>query len=250
MLPIDRRDVRMAAAVILAAVLACAPPLAHRKPRRPRATHPMSCDNFSAVANTQTPRQRARGELATLTRSGEADTLRAAEVLDVLVVAMWRGGKASNDEAVSFRRARHRDQTTHSRQRGIRALATSLDNAGVLFFVRGEYDNARQHYQRALAILVRRRRERVALRDRPRQGAFAPGPALPGARPVLRGARALRAGAARVSEGRAARRPAGRDDPQQPRHPDGQDRRLRRGVDALRPRRSPRWKRDSAPSIR
>lgn len=93
----------------------------------------------------------AREQLAALSRSGEAETQRAAEALDVLVVAMWRGGKSSRDEAVSFA-----ERAIAIKQRilgpAAPALATSLDNAGVLFFVRGDYDNARQHYQRALSI--------------------------------------------------------------------------------------------------
>ena len=87
-----------------------------------------------------------------MTQSGEARSLRAAEVLDVLVVALWRGGKASNDEAVTFaERAISIKQQLLGNEDP--RLATSLDNAGVLFFVRGEYERARQHYQRALAIL-------------------------------------------------------------------------------------------------
>jgi CHAT domain-containing protein/tetratricopeptide (TPR) repeat protein len=96
----------------------------------------------------------ARGELAAISRSGEAETQRAAETLDVLVVAMWRGGKASQDEAVSFA-----GRAIAIKQRilgpAAPALATSLDNAGVLFFLRADYDNARQHYERALSIWTR-----------------------------------------------------------------------------------------------
>jgi CHAT domain-containing protein/Tfp pilus assembly protein PilF len=96
--------------------------------------------------------QRARAALAKLP-PGDARSLRAAEFLDVLVIALWRGGKASNDEAVTFA-----ERAIAIKQEALGPqdprLATSLDNAGVLFFVRGDYDKARGLYQRALLILA------------------------------------------------------------------------------------------------
>jgi CHAT domain-containing protein len=93
----------------------------------------------------------ARAELATLTRNGNDGSLQAAEVLDVLVAAFWRGGKASNQEAVTSAE-RAIDIKERLRGRNDPALATSLDNAGVLFFVRADYERAQRLYERALTI--------------------------------------------------------------------------------------------------
>ena len=94
---------------------------------------------------------RARAALDSLSGAGQASTLAAAELHDALVVALSRGGRASSGDAAEL--AEH----------GVRikaeilganhpSLATSLDNAGVLFFVRGEYRAALERYDRALAI--------------------------------------------------------------------------------------------------
>jgi CHAT domain-containing protein/Tfp pilus assembly protein PilF len=139
----DRQSCRWIAAILIAAGLAIASPAGEISELRQLLGRGQYAD-----AETQ-----AREQLAALSRSGEAETQRAAELLDVLVVAMWRGGKSSQDEAVSFA-----ERAIAIKQRILGpeapALATSLDNAGVLFFVRGDYDNARQHYQRALSIFA------------------------------------------------------------------------------------------------
>ena len=95
--------------------------------------------------------QRARQELATLTRNGTDASVPAGEVLDVLVTALYRGGKASHDEAMTFA-----EQAIAIKEKRLGAndpaLATSLDNAGVLYFLRGDYVRARHFYERALSI--------------------------------------------------------------------------------------------------
>src|SRR5688572_23302602 len=93
----------------------------------------------------------AREALVTLRRNGDAPSLSTAELLDVLVVALWRGGRASHQDAVAFA-----DHAISIKERLLGrddpALATSLDNAGVLHFVRGDYERALPLYERALAI--------------------------------------------------------------------------------------------------
>jgi tetratricopeptide (TPR) repeat protein len=93
----------------------------------------------------------ARASLAALEVDGRGESAAAAEVLDVLVAALWRGGKASDEEAVTFaERAIETKETLFGPADP--ALATSLDNAGVLFFVRGDYDRAGPLYERARVI--------------------------------------------------------------------------------------------------
>jgi tetratricopeptide (TPR) repeat protein len=93
----------------------------------------------------------ARSALAALAAADQGESAAAAEVLDVLVAAMWRGGNASDPEVVTFaeRAIRIKEALFGPTDPG---LATSLDNAGVLFFVRGEYDRAGPLYERARAI--------------------------------------------------------------------------------------------------
>jgi len=140
------------AAGMLAAGLACASLTAAQEAKAPAGNSPAELRLLLGRGQYADAEQAARGALAALP-PGEARSLRAAELLDVLVVALWRGGKASNDEAVTFaERAIAIKQETLGKEDP--RLATSLDNAGVLFFVRGEYERARGHYQRALAILT------------------------------------------------------------------------------------------------
>ena len=93
----------------------------------------------------------ARSALAALARDGSDESAATAEVLDLLVAALWRGGKASEAEAVAFaERAIELKEGLFGA--AAPALALSLDNAGVLFFVRGDYDRAGPLYERARAI--------------------------------------------------------------------------------------------------
>lgn len=94
----------------------------------------------------------ARAALAAMEQAGTAASANAADVLDVLVAALWRGGKASDPGAEAFaERAIEIKESLLGADAP--ALATSLDNAGVLFFVRGDYERAAPLYERALEIL-------------------------------------------------------------------------------------------------
>jgi CHAT domain-containing protein/Tfp pilus assembly protein PilF len=95
--------------------------------------------------------RQARAALATLERDGDARSASAAEWLDVLVTALWRGGKSSDPQAVAFaeRAIEIKEQRLGPDNP---ALAVSLDNAGVLFFLRGEYERALPLYERARTI--------------------------------------------------------------------------------------------------
>ena len=93
----------------------------------------------------------ARAALAALERDGDHRSVSAAEWLDLLVTALWRGGKAAEAETVAFaeRAIEIREQWQDPNDP---AVAVSLDNAGVLFFLRGEYERALPLYERARAI--------------------------------------------------------------------------------------------------
>lgn len=95
--------------------------------------------------------RQARAALASLERDGDAGSASAAEWLDVLVTALWRGGKSSDSQAVAFaeRAIEIKEQRLGP---DAPALAASLDNAGVLFFLRGEYERALPLYERARTI--------------------------------------------------------------------------------------------------
>jgi CHAT domain-containing protein/Tfp pilus assembly protein PilF len=95
--------------------------------------------------------RRARDALAQLQRDGNAGSPAAAEWLDLLVTVLWRGGKASAAETVALA---ERAIEIKEQQFGPddARLAVSLDNAGVLFFVRGQYERALPLYERARAI--------------------------------------------------------------------------------------------------
>src|SRR5687767_4667806 len=135
---LDRAAIRMAA-VVLAAVLTCVLPASAQDSKPPASNTADELRQLLARGQYADAERRARDELTALMQSGAARSLRAAEVLDVLVVAMWRGGKASNDEAVAFaeRAISLKEQLLGNADP---RLATSLDNAGVLFFVRGDYE--------------------------------------------------------------------------------------------------------------
>jgi tetratricopeptide (TPR) repeat protein len=94
----------------------------------------------------------ARAALAAMEQAGTASSAGAADVLDVLVAALWRGGKASDKDAEALA-----ERAIEIKQRLLGAdapaLAASLDNAGVLFFVRGDYERAAPLYERAREIL-------------------------------------------------------------------------------------------------
>jgi CHAT domain-containing protein len=95
----------------------------------------------------------ARAALDALDAAGTGATAPAADLLDALVAALWRGGKAADAAAPALaERAIEIKETLLGPDAP--ALATSLDNAGVLFFVRGNYERAQPLYERARAILA------------------------------------------------------------------------------------------------
>jgi CHAT domain-containing protein len=96
----------------------------------------------------------ARAALLAMERAGSAASASAADVLDLLVAALWRGGKAQDAQAVAFaeRAIAIKEDLLGTDAPG---LATTLDNAGVLFFVRGDYERAAPLYERARQILSR-----------------------------------------------------------------------------------------------
>jgi CHAT domain-containing protein/tetratricopeptide (TPR) repeat protein len=94
----------------------------------------------------------ARAALAAMEQAGTSESANAADVLDLLVAALWRGGKAQDPQAVAFA-----ERAIAIKEKALGAdapgLATTLDNAGVLFFVRGDYERAGPLYERAREIL-------------------------------------------------------------------------------------------------
>jgi CHAT domain-containing protein/tetratricopeptide (TPR) repeat protein len=96
--------------------------------------------------------QLARAALDTLRAAGGDRSLEAGELSDALLIALARGGKASAPDAAVLA-----EQAVDIKREvlGPRhpSVATSLDNAGWLHFVRGEYERAGELYADALAIL-------------------------------------------------------------------------------------------------
>jgi CHAT domain-containing protein/tetratricopeptide (TPR) repeat protein len=95
----------------------------------------------------------ARAALDAMDAAGTGASAPAADMLDALVAALWRGGKAADPAAPALveRAIEIREKLLGADSP---ALATSLDNAGVLFFVRGDYERAGPLYERARAILA------------------------------------------------------------------------------------------------
>lgn len=96
-----------------------------------------------------------RARLLTLERDGRADTVDAAQTIDVVVEALWRGGDAAESDA---RVLGARALAIKERRLGPDAggVAETLHQLGVVDFFRGDYPNARADWERALNI-----RERV-----------------------------------------------------------------------------------------
>ena len=101
----------------------------------------------------------AREQLVQLGGSDRADTVEAARVINLLVEAMWRGGKAKNPEARALaERSLSIMERSHGRQSA--EAAESLNVLGKLSLVTGDYPGGRALLEEALAI-----REKVLAPD-------------------------------------------------------------------------------------
>lgn len=80
-----------------------------------------------------------------------ADSLRAAELLDILAEVLRRGGKAADPEAeaVCLRAVEIKERMLPSNDARI---ATSRNNLGALYYARGEYQQALEQLNRALKL--------------------------------------------------------------------------------------------------
>ncbi len=99
--------------------------------------------------------QEAEEAALSLLKNVEAESglrsLRAAEVLDILVEARWRGGKAGEPETLNLaERAIKMKEAIVGREHA--SVATSLKNLGVMRYKTGDLDGARPLFERALAI--------------------------------------------------------------------------------------------------
>jgi CHAT domain-containing protein/tetratricopeptide (TPR) repeat protein len=93
----------------------------------------------------------ARGLILTVEAGHGAESVEAADVLDALVEALWRGGKSGESETreLAERAVRIREKTQGSDHID---LAKSLTNLGIVLFEAGDYAGARPLQERALAI--------------------------------------------------------------------------------------------------
>jgi CHAT domain-containing protein/Tfp pilus assembly protein PilF len=94
----------------------------------------------------------ARAVLADAERTPGPESLQAAEVIDVLVEALWRGGKvrASETRALAERAIGIKQAALGDGHSG---LAISITNLANVLRLRGEFAAARPLFERALAIL-------------------------------------------------------------------------------------------------
>jgi len=97
----------------------------------------------------------ARALLESYEASARRDPLAAADVLDVLVESLWRGGKASEPETLALAR-----RAVEIRERALGpedlSLAQSLSNLATIHFLTGDLTSAQASYERALAIREKR----------------------------------------------------------------------------------------------
>jgi CHAT domain-containing protein/tetratricopeptide (TPR) repeat protein len=105
--------------------------------------------------------EQARARVTASDDSPGLDPVAAARALDLLAEALWRGGKAHEDEALASARRALDLKTAHLGPDHVE-VAESLNNVAVIHFFRGEYGAAREPWQRALAI-----RERTLGPDHP-----------------------------------------------------------------------------------
>jgi len=93
----------------------------------------------------------ARPLLAASEFAHGADSLQAAEVLELLVEALWRGGKAEDPES---RALAERALAIQEKALGPdhADVSPSLNNLAILLYLRGDYAGAKPLYERALAI--------------------------------------------------------------------------------------------------
>ncbi len=94
---------------------------------------------------------RARMLLAQAEARRESSSVEAAQVLDALVEALWRGGKSSAAETrdLAERAVRLKEQALGSEDPGV---AASLRNLAIVLEDNHELDSARRTYERTLAI--------------------------------------------------------------------------------------------------
>ncbi len=93
----------------------------------------------------------ARRKIEALDRRGSADTLEAAELLDILVEARWRNGEAADGDT---RDLGERSLALKRRLLGPEdaGIGMTLHHLGVVDFQRGDYAKAREEWTQALTI--------------------------------------------------------------------------------------------------
>ncbi len=93
----------------------------------------------------------ARARLAALDREGPADSLDAAETIDVIVESLWRNGDAAESDAraLGARALAIKERVLGPDTAGV---ATTLHHLGVVDFFKGDYKNAQAEWERAQKI--------------------------------------------------------------------------------------------------
>lgn len=140
----DARRLRVSAAVLFLATF-------------PRAVHPQAPNSIEPVRNLLLQGRYvdaeagARSLLAEVEAKNGPDSLEAAEVIDALVEALWRGGKVRAPETRSLaeRSVAIKEAQLGPSHPGVGSALTTL---GIVLRLRGDYPGARSLFERALSI--------------------------------------------------------------------------------------------------
>ena len=131
--------------LLVGCLLAFGAPLAEEASPLDRVREMIADGDYSAA------KSEARSLLGRVEQSEGQDSPESADVLDVLVEALWRSGEAQGPET-----RRLAERAVEIRERALGAehasVADSLNNLAVICYFGGEFDDAQQHWERALAI--------------------------------------------------------------------------------------------------
>src|SRR5262245_28585781 len=142
---IDTRRLRIVFATLFVAALSAEP------------AHPQRPDSLDAIRrlliDARFPEAETSGRalLAETEATSGRDSVQAARVIDVLVEALWRGGKfrVSETRTLAERSVRIKEQQLGSQHPDV---GFSLTTLGIVLRLKGDYPAARSSFTRALAI--------------------------------------------------------------------------------------------------
>jgi hypothetical protein len=124
------------------------------------AVHPQPVDPLEPIRRLVFVARYADAEAAARARLSEVEatigpeSLAASEVMDLLVEALWRGGKvrAAETRSLAERAVAVKEKVLGANDPGV---GFSLTNLGNVLRMRGDFAAAREQFDRALAVLER-----------------------------------------------------------------------------------------------